>query len=173
MYFLQTLAIAKIQYVRRKHIPLRSYKNSYDENNNKLCLNCEKPVIGRRSDAKYCSNDCSWNFYVRNNWRLLRIKIMRRDRFVCQKCGDRRSRIKVNGRYRRNLQVDHKVPLFKGGKEFDESNLWTLCISCHLDKTRSEIRERTHAKNKHMKLLSRPMDVQIPSVLFSGSPSPL
>jgi 5-methylcytosine-specific restriction endonuclease McrA len=98
---------------------------------------------------------------------------MRRDRFACQKCGDRRSRIKVNGRYRRNLQVDHKVPLFKGGKEFEESNLWTLCIPCHLDKTRSEIRERMHAKNKHMKLLSTPIDVQMASVLFSGSPSPL
>ncbi|MFQ5941740.1 MAG: HNH endonuclease, partial [Nitrososphaerales archaeon] len=98
-------------------------------------MNCEKPVIGRRSDAKYCSNDCSWDFYVKNNWRLLRLKIMRRDKFTCQKCGDRTSRIKINGKYRRNFQVDHKVPLFRGGKEFEESNLWTLCISCHLEKT--------------------------------------
>lgn len=72
---------------------------------------------------------------------------MRRDRFVCQMCGDRRSRVKVNGRMRRNFQVDHKVPLFKGGEEFEESNLWTLCIACHLEKTRSEVRERNAAKH--------------------------
>lgn len=67
---------------------------------------------------------------------------MRRDKFTCQKCGDRKSRIKVNKFNKRNLQVDHIMPLFMGGKEFDESNLWTLCISCHLEKTRSELRER-------------------------------
>jgi 5-methylcytosine-specific restriction protein A len=82
------------------------------------------------------------------------MKIMRRDRFTCQKCNDRRSRIKVNGRHRRNLQVDHKIPLFKGGNEFDESNLWTLCISCHLEKTRSESRERIGARNNHLELIS-------------------
>lgn len=133
--------------VRRKHIPLRVYRNKYDENNNKLCLNCGRPVIGRRSGAKYCCNDCSWNFYVKNNWHLLRMKVLRRDGFRCQKCGDRRSRINVNGRHRRNLQVDHKIPLFKGGKEFDESNLWTLCTVCHREKTRTELRERVYHKN--------------------------
>ncbi|MGH9933730.1 MAG: HNH endonuclease, partial [Nitrososphaerales archaeon] len=112
-------------HIRRRHISLRVYKNKYDDNNNKLCLNCGDPVIGRRTDAKYCSNDCSWNFYVKNNWRLLRIKILRRDRFTCQLCGDNRSRVRVNGRVRRNFNVDHKMPIFKGGREFDESNLWT------------------------------------------------
>lgn len=139
------LSLTSVGY-RRRHIPLRSYKNSYDVNNNKLCLNCGKPVVGRRPDARYCSNTCSWDFYVKNNWRL-RIKIMRRDRFVCQMCGDRRSRVKVNGRMRRNFQVDHKVPLFKGGEEFEESNLWTLCVACHLEKTHSEVRERNAARN--------------------------
>ncbi|MBE43869.1 MAG: hypothetical protein CMO16_01645 [Thaumarchaeota archaeon] len=110
-------------------------------------MNCNKPVLGRRSDAKYCSNDCSWDFYVKNNWRLLRIKIMRRDKFTCQQCGDKRNRIKVNERSRRNFQVDHKIPVFKGGKQLEESNLWTLCIKCHLAKTRSELRERSYTKN--------------------------
>ncbi len=81
------------------------------------------------------------------------MKIMRRDRLTCQNCGDRRSRVKANGRYRRNFQVDHKVPLFKGGREFEESNLWTLCVSCHLEKTQSELAERIYVKNNHMKFL--------------------
>lgn len=135
-------------YVRRKHIPLRGYKDRYDENKNKLCLNCSKVIIGRRSDARYCSGDCSWDFYVRNNWRLLRMKILRRDRFSCQLCGDRRSRVKTKTRYKRNLQVDHKVPLFKGGSEFDESNLWTLCLTCHREKTTAELRERAYSKRR-------------------------
>ena len=132
-------------HIRRRHISLRVYKNKYDGNSNKLCLNCGNPVIGRRTDAKYCSNDCSWDFYVKNNWRLLRIKILRRDRFTCQLCGDNRSRVKVNGRVRRNFNVDHKVPIFKGGKEFDESNLWTLCIVCHRAKTRLELAQRSNS----------------------------
>ncbi|MEM2759724.1 MAG: HNH endonuclease signature motif containing protein [Nitrososphaerales archaeon] len=154
IYMLYDMEGARILYVRRRHIPLRFYRNSYDENDNKLCLNCEKPVIGRRSDARYCSNNCSWDFYVKNNWRLLRMKIMRRDRFMCQKCGDRRSRVMVNGRYKRNLQVDHKMPLFKGGKEFDESNLWTLCIACHLEKTRSELKDRIAIRNRQVEQLN-------------------
>lgn len=132
-------------YGRVRHIPLRVYKNKY-YGAMKLCLNCESPVVGRRRDAKYCSNECSWDFYVKNNWRLLRLKILRRDRFACQLCGDRRSRVSVNGRMRRNFNVDHKVPIFKGGKEFDESNLWTLCIMCHRAKTRLELGERMSAR---------------------------
>jgi len=134
-----------VQHRRRRHISLRAYKNKYDSNNNKLCINCGNPIIGRRTDAKYCSNDCSLNFYVKNNWRLLRIKIMRRDGFACQLCGDKRSRIKVNGKVRRNFNVDHKVPIFKGGKEFDELNLWTLCIVCHRAKTRLELAQRSNS----------------------------
>lgn len=140
------MSLTSATHRRVRHIPLRIYKNTY-EGDSKLCLNCNKPIVGRRADAKYCSDECSWNFYVKNNWRLLRIKIMRRDRFACQMCGDKRSKVKINNRIRRNFNVDHKIPIFQGGKEFDESNLWTLCIACHSAKTRTELSQRArHAQ---------------------------
>lgn len=37
-------------------------------------------------------------------------------------------------------EVDHVVPLFKGGTN-DESNLQPLCRPCHVDKTTADARE--------------------------------
>lgn len=57
----------------------------------------------------------------------MRLEILRRDNFQCVKCG---------GKLR--LQVDHIVPLSKGGAEFDSANLQTLDSSCHAKKTRAD-----------------------------------
>lgn len=35
-------------------------------------------------------------------------------------------------------EVDHKVPLFKGGTD-DEANLQPLCTECHKDKSRMDL----------------------------------
>ena len=59
-------------------------------------------------------------------WRRLRRRILARDSWVCQSCG------KLLGM----AQVDHIKPVFKGGKVHDESNLQSLCVSCHAAKTR-------------------------------------
>jgi 5-methylcytosine-specific restriction protein A len=41
------------------------------------------------------------------------------------------------GRATIELEVDHKVPLSQGGAEH-ETNLQSLCIDCHDQKTRGE-----------------------------------
>ena len=55
-----------------------------------------------------------------------RKRVMRRDLFMCQKCGKRESDFDYKG----GLQVHHIKAVFDGGAD-DESNLITLCALCH------------------------------------------
>lgn len=58
-------------------------------------------------------------------WRRLVERIKLRDQYTCQKCG----RVTVEG------DVDHRIPVSKGGTD-DESNLQYLCREpCHRGKT--------------------------------------
>ena len=59
-------------------------------------------------------------------WRRLRRHILDRDGWECQVCG------KLLGM----AQVDHRVPVLKGGALWDESNLQTICFFCHVAKTK-------------------------------------
>ena len=59
-------------------------------------------------------------------WRRLRRRILARDGWECQACG------KLLGR----AEVDHVVPVVKGGKVHDPANLQVLCVDCHIAKTR-------------------------------------
>jgi len=56
-------------------------------------------------------------------WRKLRERILRRDSYCCQQCGQ------DNG----SLHIDHIVPRRLGGSDH-ESNLQTLCQKCNLSK---------------------------------------
>ena len=62
----------------------------------------------------------------KKRWQALRLKVLDRDQWRCLRC----SRA---GR----LEVDHVVPMEQGGATV-MSNLGTLCIGCHQDKTRGE-----------------------------------
>ncbi len=57
----------------------------------------------------------------------LRYDILKRDNFKCQICG----RTQSDGV---TLEVDHKVPIAKGGKT-EPDNLWTLCRDCNRGKS--------------------------------------
>ena len=62
-------------------------------------------------------------------WRRLRRRILDRDAWVCQGCG------KLLGL----AQVDHVVPVLKGGAVSDPGNLQTLCVDCHIAKTKIDL----------------------------------
>jgi 5-methylcytosine-specific restriction endonuclease McrA len=53
-------------------------------------------------------------------WERLRIACLRRDKFTCQGCTERKKR----------LQAHHIVPRHRGGPD-DLENLITLCTKCH------------------------------------------
>lgn len=61
-------------------------------------------------------------------------RIKARDLYTCAGCG----------RITTALEVDHVVPLWKGGADTD-GNLQCLCRECHSAKTASEAAERGHA----------------------------
>lgn len=70
-------------------------------------------------------------------WRRVRRLVLDRDGWRCRACG------KASG-----LQVDHVVPIDKGGAEFDPANLQSLCggrNGCHARKTAGENRRQLTA----------------------------
>ena len=38
------------------------------------------------------------------------------------------------------MEVDHVIPIFRGGEVYDPGNLQCLCRHCHIEKTRRETR---------------------------------
>ncbi|AWN05281.1 HNH endonuclease [Streptomyces phage Ibantik] len=58
------------------------------------------------------------------NWPTIKAQVLARDRFTCQMCGARS-----------NLEVDHIIPVAKGGS-WEMENLWVLCKEDHIRKTR-------------------------------------
>lgn len=55
----------------------------------------------------------------RSSWEEIKAAVKERDGHRCRKCPSREG-----------LQVDHILPVAKGGRTV-MSNLWTLCVNCH------------------------------------------
>lgn len=70
------------------------------------------------------------------NWEKLRLTILRRDNGLCQECL-RNGILKAVGDKPYSAFCDHIVPKAEGGTD-DESNLQTLCRTCHTAKTDKE-----------------------------------
>ena len=68
-------------------------------------------------------------------FRRLRRKALERDNYQCRACG----------RFARNLEVDHIIPLHSSGEHFLD-NLQTLCRNCHSGKTLRENPRKTHVR---------------------------
>ena len=58
-----------------------------------------------------------------SRWSKIRLRILRRDSYCCQQCGQDQGK----------LHVDHIVPRRLGGGDND-ANLQTLCQKCNLTK---------------------------------------
>jgi len=89
----------------------------------------EMPVVGRAFVP-----DSSWRRKrtSRGPSLVLKFRVMRRDRFMCVKCG--RAPASHPGLI---LEIDHILAWSKGGETF-EANLQTLCFDCNRGKTDSE-----------------------------------
>jgi 5-methylcytosine-specific restriction enzyme A len=76
-----------------------------------------------------------------SSWDRLRKRILERDCGLCQQC-KREGRLTACGGKPYSAFVDHVVPKAEGGTD-DESNLETLCATCHKSKTdREKLRGR-------------------------------
>lgn len=60
--------------------------------------------------------------YKHPNWQKKRLEILNRDKFTCQKCGDKETTLHV-----------HHIKYYKNRKVWDykNSDLITLCSDCH------------------------------------------
>ena len=91
----------------------------------KICRNCSNEVSkGRRH---YCSKSCMEEFNLDHDWYWIRKAVLKRDKYRCSICSKR---------YRKKeLDVDHIIPVRMGIDPFDKNNLRLLCKECHKAKT--------------------------------------
>jgi 5-methylcytosine-specific restriction endonuclease McrA len=68
--------------------------------------------------------------YDSKRWLVVRSRVLS-DNPICESCGERLA-----------TEVDHRIPLSKGGAKFDRENLAATCGPCHWGKTAEENRER-------------------------------
>jgi hypothetical protein len=91
------------------------------------CRYCKKLLTGRK--RAWCDRECLKAVLLLVDWRYIRNRIRRRDRWVCQFpmgggiCG------------RSASEVDHIVELADGGSFHDWANLRSLCHDHHKAKT--------------------------------------
>ena len=60
-------------------------------------------------------------------WQVVRRLVLKRDGYRCRACGKA-------GR----LEVDHIIPVVRGGPWWDAEGLQTLCLACHFFKSKIE-----------------------------------
>lgn len=84
-----------------------------------------KPLSEKRAASKRVYNSTTWQ-----RLRLMHIA----GSPLCVECGGY------------GEQVDHIVPISRGGEKFDPANLQTLCASCHASKTRRDNRQPTSSE---------------------------
>ena len=101
---------------------------------------------------KYKKSDKSRNYCKKHgwedmrgftSWQELRMKVFKRDRYTCIKCG-----YKDESPYSR-LRGDHIKPIALGGDEWDLDNIQTLCIPCDKKKTKKDIGEISIERKLH------------------------
>ena len=104
---------------------------------------CSHPGCPELTDGRYCDchkkqEDIRYNRYQRDpatrkrynrSWEKIRARYMSAHPF-CERC-------LTAGRITKVEEVHHKLPLSKGGTH-DESNLMSLCTSCHSEITACE-----------------------------------
>ena len=71
-------------------------------------------------------------FNRNNTWFFVRNDVLKRDNYYCGMCTKRFKK--------KDLDVDHKIPVKDSGHLFDKENLWSLCKSCHKIKTKFDIK---------------------------------
>jgi len=125
------------------------------------CQFCGSPLPPKR--RKWCKDSCAWEYRSRYlpryvYWQQFAHAILRRDGYKCKECGSKGE-----------LHVHHIIPISKGGPEFEESNLITLCKPCHNAKHHKRYLE-PNATSRSTTL--HDFELERPSDRMRGAPSP-
>ncbi|MBZ7939675.1 MULTISPECIES: HNH endonuclease [Campylobacter] len=90
------------------------------------CNKAYKKTINKNYDL-FKRNKESAKFYNSSEWRKLRTIFINKNPF-CFNCG---KLAKI---------VDHIIPIKQGGNRLNQDNLQSLCIKCHNEKTKKELK---------------------------------
>lgn len=138
----------------------------------KKCPSCGKSKTewNRRTDWTCCSTECTETFWKEHDksisWLGQRLKALRRDNYTCQDCGVKHAQTytgkKLEYEIEGKLQVDHIIPVSIGGDGLDLDNLQTLCIKCHINKTKEDMKaiakfrmiEKKQSKNQTLGVIN-------------------
>ena len=114
------------------------------------CPACGNPKTEwtRRKDWRCCSTKCTEKFWKEHDksisWQGQRLKALRRDDYTCKDCGVRHAvhydKYELDYEKEGYLEVDHIKPVCIGGDSLDLDNLQTLCIDCHKEKTKLDMK---------------------------------
>ncbi len=102
----------------------------------------------------FCSDECSHKWWTTHDWATLRLVFLfeHKDNLVCNEC---KKKIELSefgiGFTWGLLQVDHIIPIWMGGAEFDKSNLQILCMECANKKNKKDQKD---FKNYKMSLVA-------------------
>jgi len=159
----------KVTKSRVTYTALSNFKPKHNEKGQRLCLNCGKIIEDKRR-RKYCSEDCSHQWFRKHYWVGMRDYILKIQKYTCQKCGatpprEENGMLKWTNDHSRldyfDYVVDHKIPIALGGDEFDEDNLQVLCGIC--DKEKTEVDQAKITKlNKECKLTCLSNSFEVP-----------
>jgi 5-methylcytosine-specific restriction endonuclease McrA len=97
-----------------------------------LCRWCGAVLTGRK--RAWCGKACVNQVRLMVDWRYIRGRIMRRDKYRCVLCGARAA------------EVDHIIELADHGSWWDPLNLRALCLPCHRAKTACARKERAQRR---------------------------
>lgn len=135
MYDLNNVVFAVFSFYRQqtRYRQVNYVKHSYKVNNKVFILEYDYGSIVKTYkklkaiDFETTTNKYSSNYQRKLMTKELREYIMRRDNYTCRRCG----------KYmpdRVGLQIDHIIPVSKGGKTV-ASNLQVLCSNCNAKKS--------------------------------------
>lgn len=132
MFFDPSLIYARltIDPFRRTQTHL-AFKDLYPDLQNNVCsCGCGAPITGRRK--RWASDDCTK--FALAVWAIIDGQVGKFEYFVTKynskKCAVCRSR--------KDLKLDHKVPVKHGGGGCWLANYQLLCHTCHVDKTNKD-----------------------------------
>jgi 5-methylcytosine-specific restriction endonuclease McrA len=129
---------------RTKNAPRRSHRQCPKPDSWNLpagnCRFCGIRIVenGRQNKRKrWCSKQCIRTWKLMNRPALARKAALIRDKLVCQAEG-----CSIQCNFIWEMQVDHIKPLFEANNDpsyWDLSNLQSLCLRCHAEKTRKDM----------------------------------
>lgn len=120
----------------------------FPNEDNKCACGCGKELSGRRT--RWASDQCQKipsiiYGILRGELRTIYRIVAHRDGEVCRECGKTAAELyelddrKLN--YNNPLELDHIVPVHKGGGGMWLDNYQILCYKCHRDKTKGDAKK--------------------------------